>query len=153
MNRLCIIPCGSRKIWDTSLSAEGSYPARQTYTGALHRKCQAYAARFFEEWSILSAKHGFLLPDDEVPGNYNVAFGSKHPNILSVEELSRQARMRQWERMDEIVVLGGKKFTALIPLVFPEAGRIVYPLVGSKGIGYMLQSLDRALASDKEFPA
>ncbi|MNW19008.1 hypothetical protein D3C71_2188130 [compost metagenome] len=55
--------------------------------------------------------------------------------------------------MDEIVVLGGKKFTALIPLVFPEAGRIIYPLVGSKGIGYMLQSLDRALASDKEFPA
>lgn len=151
LSRLCIIPCGSRKIWDTNPSAAGSFPAEQAYTGALHRKCQAYAARFFEHWAILSAKHGFLLPGELIPGNYDVAFGSGHPDILSAAQLASQARSKGLDRFEDIVVLGGKKFTVILPQVFDQARSIVYPLVGSKGIGHMLQRLDQVLASGKEF--
>lgn len=149
MKRLCIIPCGSRKIWDTDPAAAGPYAARFVYTGALHRKCRAYAELFVPEWVILSAKHGFLLPDDEVQGNYNVAFGTNHPDIIPPAELRRQVGEKGLNRYDEIVVLGGKKFKGIVPQLFPDKP-IAYPLEGSKGIGHMLQRLDQAVQLKQE---
>lgn len=150
MSRLCVIPCGSRKIWDAHPLAAGTYPAEQAYIGAFHRKCRAYARQFFEQWVILSAKHGFLLPGDELSENYNTAFGANSPEEITIQQLLLQAGMKQLNRFDHIVVLGGKKFTAIIPNVFTDAKSIAYPLVGCKGIGYMLQRLDEAVRSKTE---
>lgn len=151
MNRLCIIPCGAKKIWDTAAAPSGPCPAKRAYISPFHRKCQAYADRFFDHWAILSAKHGFLLPDDRLDENYNVAFGSGHPAIISLHELKRQVSEKRLDRFEEVVVLGGKKFTGIVPEVFPGETRIYFPLVGSRGIGDMLQKLNRALERNEPF--
>lgn len=148
-SRLCIIPCGSRKIWDKGNVPEGAYRADQVYIGALHRKCQAYAKLFFPRWVILSAKHGFLDPQDLISGNYNLAFGTKDPDIISIEALQALSRAKGLAAYKDIVVLGGKKFMTLVPHVFANAA-IAYPLVGSQGIGHMLQRLDRAVMTNQE---
>jgi len=69
---LCIIPCGNRKIWDKNPNA-GPTRAKDVYIGPFAKKCKEYAEKFYlSSWCILSAKYGFLFPDDIVPGSYNV---------------------------------------------------------------------------------
>jgi hypothetical protein len=68
MNTLCIIPCGSAKIWDKDSDA-GPTAAQYVYTGGFSMNCKQYAMMFYpNSWCILSAKYGFLLPDDVVAG-------------------------------------------------------------------------------------
>lgn len=148
MKRLCIIPCGSKKIWDVDPEA-GETEARYAYRSAFHQACQTYARTFFSDWVILSAKHGFLLPHDKVPSNYDVAFGTANPDIIPIAELITQAKERNLDAYEEVVVLGGKKFAANLPRVFPTQ-QIVYPLADCKGIGYMLQKLKRSIEQDRE---
>ena len=51
--------------------------AKDVYISPFGKACQAYATMFFENWVILSAKHGFLRPNDIVLENYDLAFDSK----------------------------------------------------------------------------
>lgn len=148
MKRLCIIPCGSKKIWDSQPEA-GETEAMRVYKSAFHRACQSYARTFFTDWVILSAKHGFLLPHDQVSANYDVAFGTRNPEIISIERMSTQAKEKHLDEAEEVIVLGGKKFAAFIPRVFPEQ-RIEFPLADCQGIGYMLQKLNRAVEQKRE---
>lgn len=85
MKRLCIIPCGKKKIWDIHPDT-GPIRAEDAYLSPFHQACERYAKAFFDEWVILSAKHGFLRPDDTVPENYDVTFGTGHPEIMTAEE-------------------------------------------------------------------
>ncbi|MCG7406326.1 hypothetical protein MH117_02775 [Paenibacillus sp. ACRRX] len=151
MRRICIIPCGSRKIWDSDRNAVGPYEAQYAYTGALHRKCQAYARAHYEHWVILSAKHGLLLKHDIVPDNYNVRFGSDHPQLVTISELQRQAAEKKLDQAAEVVMLGGKKFRTILPLIFTSEDLIFnYPLSDCSGIGYMLQRLDNVIENNLE---
>ncbi|WP_245595984.1 DUF6884 domain-containing protein [Paenibacillus taiwanensis] len=148
---MCIIPCGSRKIWDSDRQAVGSYEAQYVYTGALHRKCQAYARAHFEHWCILSAKHGFLFKHDIVPENYNVRFGTNHPQLVTISELRQQAVEKKIDQAAEIVMLGGKKFRKLLPFIFTSEGQVFnFPLSDCAGIGYMLQRLDGVIENNSE---
>ena len=61
-----LIGCGARKL---STAA----PARDLYTGPLFLAARAYVEVRCERWGILSAKHGFLDPD-EVVEPYDQAF-------------------------------------------------------------------------------
>ncbi|ARU63050.1 hypothetical protein CBW65_20280 [Tumebacillus avium] len=152
MKRLCIIPCGSRKIWDTQPDFTGPAAARHTYTGTFHRLCQAYARQFFgEDWVILSAKHGFLRPEDIVPENYDVRFTSSNPlRDVSLEAFIEQAKAKGLTGYDDITILGGKKYTVVVPAVFGDAPAYHTPLKGCTGIGFMQQRLNQALAQGRE---
>ena len=44
---------------------------------------RAYAEKFGSRWVILSAKYGFIRPDFQIPGPYNVSF--KDPATKPVE--------------------------------------------------------------------
>ncbi|WCK55835.1 hypothetical protein PP175_07885 [Aneurinibacillus sp. Ricciae_BoGa-3] len=149
MNRLCIIPCGTAKIWDKN-PLQGPTEAKNAYIGPYGRACQAYADRFFTDWVILSAKHGFLFPTDPVPENYNVSFSMNHPDVISVQELKRQVDEKQLSGFDEIVVVAGKKYKRVIEQVFGDGYVYRYPLQGCKGIGYMLQKLKNAVQTSEE---
>ncbi len=76
MSAICIIPCGKKKIWD-KYPSEGAVSAEEAYIGTFHRLAEQYAKKFFNDWIIISAKHGFLLPHDIVPENYDLTFGQK----------------------------------------------------------------------------
>jgi hypothetical protein len=144
MNRLCIIPCGSRKIWDIHAAA-GPTEARQAYVGAFHKACQRYAVTFFTDWVILSAKHGFLLPDDIVPSNYDLAFNHKSTDIISIDSLRQQLVDKRLDHIKEIVMLGGKKHARVMSQLYDPSFSVTYPLSDCKGIGYMLQKLNNEL--------
>ncbi|WNV80579.1 hypothetical protein RUL31_04510 [Bacillus atrophaeus] len=149
MKRLCIIPCGKKKIWDAHPNA-GPARAEDAYLSPFHQACERYAKAFFDERVILSAKHGFLRPDDIVPENYDVTFGTNHSEIMSAEDLSSQFRKKGFLQHEELVMLGGKKYRSVLSAVTGEHQRISYPLSAYKGIGYMLQALNKSVEEMKE---
>ncbi|AGE78733.1 TPA: DUF6884 domain-containing protein [Bacillus thuringiensis] len=148
MKRLCIIPCGKKKIWDKH-SDYGPMEAKDVYISPFGKACQAYATMFFENWVILSAKHGFLRPSDIVLENYDLAFDSKSDEVISIEQLQKQMVDKSLLQFDEIVLLAGKKHKKVVTKLYPEE-MITYPLEGCKGIGYMLQRLKEAVKEGEE---
>lgn len=142
---LCVIPCGAKKIWDLVPDA-GPTPAKAAYAGAFHKACQKYAEAFSDRWVILSAKHGFLLPDDIVPDNYDLGFQHKDQEIVTVERLKRQLADKRLDRYPDVIVLGGRKVVRVLAGVLDTKTCTVHlPLSDCKGIGYMLQRLNRAV--------
>ncbi|SEG14975.1 DUF6884 domain-containing protein [Paenibacillus sp. UNC499MF] len=137
---LCIIPPGKRKLWDRD-AAHGPAPAKDAYTGTLNRKARAYAEACGYDWVILSAKHGFLMPEDTVVGNYDTAFGTANAGIISSEELAQQWKEKGLHTYSRIEVLGGKKFRPIIGAL-AGAAAVYFPLENSRGIGDMLHLLD-----------
>ncbi|EOO19351.1 MULTISPECIES: DUF6884 domain-containing protein [Bacillus] len=148
MKRLCIIPCGKKKIWD-KYSDCGEAEAKDVYISPFGKACQAYATEFFENWVILSAKHGFLRPNDIVKENYDLAFDSNSNEIISIEQLKQQMIDKDLLQFEEIVLLAGKKHKKVVTKLYPEE-IITYPLAGCRGIGYMLQRLNGAVEGQKE---
>ena len=146
MTTLCIVPCGKRKIWDLSPDA-GPQPARNVYIGTFATKCRRYAERFHgDAWAVLSAKHGFLFPDDLVPGPYETTFTCAATHPISPVDLARQAQEQGIDRYSSLVVLGGKQYVSMVMKAVPEIP-LSAPLEGSAGIGVMIQRLNSALSS------
>ena len=119
--------------------------ARNVYIGPFATKCKEYAERFYSSsWVILSAKYGFLFPEDFVPGPYNVSFNEKNTNPITVRELRTQAERKGLYGYEKIVVLGGKNYTQIVKDIF--LGKEIYaPLSGCRGIGYMIGKLNDAI--------
>lgn len=138
MSTLCIIPCGNKKIWNVNPDT-GPTKARNVYIGGFAKKCREWAETFYpNSWCILSAKYGFLFPDDIVPGPYNASFKDK--NGIPIHELEEQVEDYGLDVYDEIVVLGGKFYVNTIKRIF-KTKKITTPLDGCKGIGYMMKKL------------
>lgn len=137
-----------KKIWDKH-SDYGPMEAKDVYISPFGKACQAYATMFFENWVILSAKHGFLRPNDIVLENYDLAFDSKSDEVINIEQLQKQMVDKSLLQFDEIVLLAGKKHKKVVTKLYPEE-MITYPLEGCKGIGYMLQRLKEAVKEGEE---
>lgn len=148
MKPLCVIPCGRKKIWD-HVPEKGSSFAKDAYIGVFHRLCQSYASRFFHDWVILSAKHGFLLPNDIVPENYDASFSMDKREIISNSLLRQQKSYKELNQFNQIVVLGGKKYQPIINEVFQEHDLIEFPLTGTRGIGEMQHRLKTSLLNNQ----
>ncbi|WP_063860195.1 DUF6884 domain-containing protein [Paenibacillus sp. Soil724D2] len=147
--RLCIIPCGSAKIWDKETN-QGPTQAQFVYTGVFAVACQNYAKAFFEDWMILSAKHGFLFPEDVIPESYNVSFIKLSEETISLESLKVQAIHKGFYDYQEIVVLGGKHYVNRISAILDQDQSLTLPLKDCTGIGYMLQKLTQAIQGKEE---
>lgn len=141
MESLCIIACGKKKIWDKNPEA-GPVEAKNLYIGLFTRKCVEYAEKFYpNSWCILSAKHGFLFPDDIVQGHYTECFHDKRSTSVTLDELSLQIKVKKLDKYEKIIILGGKYYADLINKLFFEK-KVYYPLNGCKGIGYMMKKLN-----------
>lgn len=145
--KLCIIPCGSAKVWDKNQNA-GPQKAKDIYTGVFAVACQRYATSFYDHWVILSAKHGFLYPNDVITETYNVSFIKPSEETISIEELRSQARTKGLINFNEITVLGGKHYVERAMKVFDQGQSFNLPLSDCTGIGYMLQKLTNALEAN-----
>ncbi|MCX7568682.1 hypothetical protein OS242_01690 [Tumebacillus sp. DT12] len=142
--RLGIVQCGKTKIWDKDPNA-GPVAARHAYTGTFAKLSVQYADLFFDRWVILSAKHGFLLPDDVVPEAYDVSFSSGKSGVIIPDALRRQLAEKGLADVQEVVLLGGQKYARVVEAVFGGQAVIHRPLAGQKGIGYMLRALKEAV--------
>ncbi|MEK3713825.1 DUF6884 domain-containing protein [Paenibacillus sp. FSL R7-0333] len=141
---LCIIPCGAAKIWDKQPSI-GPVEAQNVYTGVFAVACQRYAKTFFDHWVILSAKYGFLYPEDVIPEDYNVSFINTSSETIQIAQLKEQTERKGLFKYKEITVLGGKHYADRVKAVFNQGQELFFPLSDCTGIGYMLQRLTRAL--------
>ncbi|MFZ4453341.1 DUF6884 domain-containing protein [Salibacterium aidingense] len=143
MKNLCIIPCGKKKIWDV-FPGSGPVYAKDAYQGVLHKKCREYARRNGYGWTILSAKHGFLHPNDIVPENYDTGFHFPKEQIISDDSLTRQWNEKGFYQIKTIILLTGKKHETVIRRVIPNLHHYEWktPLKGCRGIGEMLQRLN-----------
>ncbi|MCO4761687.1 MAG: hypothetical protein KC502_09300 [Myxococcales bacterium] len=101
---VAIVPCSREKAWHTAPDL-GPLPARLAYTSPLHHAAVAYAQHHADEWLVLSALHGLLRPDDEVPGDYDVTFSREDDPVISPQRLSEQARDLGLQAADQIVIL------------------------------------------------
>ena len=148
MKEICIVPCGSKKIWDKNSKA-GPTKAREVYIGPFAKKCREYAEKFYSSsWCILSAKYGFLFPDDIISRPYNVSFNKPTKDAVSIEELKKQIPKKKMKGYMKVVILGGKNYVNILKQVFPDK-KIHTPLSGCKGIGYMMGMLNDAILSSK----
>jgi len=144
MKTLCIVPCGNRKIWDKYPNAAPT-KAEYVYIGPFAKKCKEYAKKFYpSSWCILSAKYGFLFPNDIVPGPYNVTFNDRKTNPITTRKLSAQAKEKGLDSYERIVVLSGKNYVKMVKEVF-SSKEVLAPLSGCKGIGYMVGKLNEAI--------
>ena len=144
MKTLCIVPCGSKKIWSKNPNA-GSVKAKDVYIGPFAKKCQQYARHFHPEfWCILSAKHGFLFPDDIIPEDYNVTFNKKKTKPIAVSDLKQQAKCKGITEVENVVVLGGKEYEKMVREIFSNSN-IRTPLKGAGGIGKMMQMIGQLI--------
>jgi hypothetical protein len=144
MATLCIVPCGKAKIWDKNPNA-GPQKAKDVYIGPFARKCREYAEYFHKgSWCILSAKYGFILPDDIVPESYECTFNNPLTHPIKIDEIERQVIKKNLLDYDTIVVLGGRNYSSQIKMVF-SGKKITTPLTGKKGIGYMMHDIGDAI--------
>lgn len=146
MKTLCIVPCGVKKIWDRNPNA-GPTKARYVYIGPFAKKCREYADKFYtSSYCILSAKHGFLFPDDIVPGTYNVSFKDKRTNPITINELLAKSKGKGLDAYENIVALGGQDYTSIVRAVFSDK-EIYAPLDNCGRIGNMMGELKKAIES------
>ena len=90
---------------------------------------------------ILSAKYGFLSPDEIVPGPYNECFHNKISNPIQIEDLFLQVESKELDKYEKIIILGGKYYNDLINKIFSKK-EICNPLKDCKGIGHMMKRLN-----------
>lgn len=144
MKTLCIVPCGKEKIWEKHPDA-GPTPAKDVYIGVFVRKCHQYAQTFYpESYCILSAKYGFLWPDEIIPETYDVTFKIPTTHPISLQELTKIAVEKGLYDYDEIVVIAGGEYVKKVMQVFPEKN-IRLPLKGCRGLGNIMGRLKRAI--------
>ena len=144
MKTLCIASCGKSKIWDKQPQV-GPTPARNVYVGPFSGACSRYAEKFHSgSWCILSAKYGFVFPDELIPESYNVSFNDRRSKPISADELSKQAREKGLLAYDRIVVMGGANYRKMMAVVF-DGKQLVFPLQGMKAMGPMIGWMNQAI--------
>lgn len=151
MRQLSIIPCGKKKIWNKQ-PERGATRAKHTYIGTFHTLCRNYAIQFTDQWVVLSAKHGFLLPEDIVDENYDVTFNQKSNEIITMERLQKQVREKELDQYDELIILTGKKYKKVIEGSFDYAMPKKFPLENYSGMGFMQQALKRSVEKNVRLP-
>ena len=147
MKTLCIASCGKSKIWE-KLPQAGPTPAKNVYVGPFSGACGRYAEKFHSgSWCILSAKYGFVFPDEPIPESYNVSFNNRRSNPISAAELCKQAQEKGLLEYDRIVVMGGANYRKMMALVF-KGKQLVFPLQGMKAMGPMIGWMNQAIRND-----
>jgi hypothetical protein len=146
MSTLCIVPCGKRKIWIEKPLA-GPTTAKDVYIGPFAKTCIRYAQTFYpHSFCILSAKHGFLRPDELIPEDYNVSFKLLKTNPISVEKLIESADSKGLFDYQQIIAIVGLEYLARIRAVFPDKS-ISTPLARCRNMGEMISALMQAIYS------
>jgi len=144
---LCIISCGGRKIWDKQNGINtGPAPARNVYTGSFVRTNQRYAERFYpDSWCIISAKYGFLMPDDIVGENYNIRMTDSE--AISSAELRKQAERLGLDTYERVLVLAGTSYVDAVRKALPDHINLEAPLAGAGGMLGMMKRVREAIDS------
>ncbi len=144
---LVIVPCGQKKIWDRTPGA-GPAAAKDAYIGPPFGINKTYAERFGDAWVILSANYGFIEPDFEIAGPYNITFKKKRSGPIATARLREQIEEQHLDRYTTVIGLGGKEYREAIERAF--TGRppgLCFPFSGLP-IGKAMQATKKAIATN-----
>jgi len=93
---LYIVSCTKTKIWDQDPDAPKYVPAKDAYLGHKMKEwLQSQHYRQARYWLILSAKYGFIEPDQPIP-YYDVTFGDDTTGPLSLDSLRAQVECQRF---------------------------------------------------------
>ena len=145
MSRLCIVQCGGQKIWKEYPNRE-PVSAKEAYTSPYFKKNRAYAERFGDSWVIISAKYGFLSPEDKIE-DYDVTFKLKKSRPISYQELRNQVESKGLDRYSTILVLGGKDYLDAVKAAFSGTSCVIQSPFEGLSIGQRMRAIDCALLS------
>jgi N-glycosylase/DNA lyase len=107
---LHIIECSRRKIWSAgALSTPRFVPAKQAYLGDAITSWLADPRASKERWLILSARYGFIDPDQPIE-NYDVTF--KLPSTGPISNDALEAQVRYQVRWSDAVPI--RQFTRVV---------------------------------------
>lgn len=126
--RIGLVACCGRKL-------EGQHPAQDIYVSALFRKSRAWVLQHCDQWFILSAKYGLVVPS-QVIETYDVTLNA----MPAAERRAWAARVRKELEPfagATIVALAGERYCAAL-----HGLRVERPLQGM-GIGQQLGWLTR----------
>jgi hypothetical protein len=145
---LVIVPCGRNKVWDENPN-QGSVQAKDAYTSRFFTTNRAFAEKFGSRWVILSAKYGFIRPDFQISGPYNVSFKDPATQPVEIHTLIDQIKELGLGEAKRVIGLGGKEYRAMIEEAFAPFGcPLSFPFAGL-GIGEMTEATKRAIESGK----
>jgi hypothetical protein len=147
---LVIVPCGKAKIWDKWPNMGGVH-AKDAYIGPSFKRNRAYAERFAEKWTILSAKYGFIPPEFIIPSPYNVTFKDKSTSPIGYGELKKQVLEQGLDAFEQVVGLGGKEYREAILASFPSKEKLRFPF-GGFDIFKTNRGITLALRTNNPFP-
>jgi hypothetical protein len=132
---LVIVPCGG------------------AYVSTFFRANRRYAETFGDGWVILSAKYGFVRPETLIPGPYNLTFNRRATGPIGLDLVTTQAETFGLGSAGQVVVLGGRHYREVAQIVFTPLGcDLQFPFAACRGLGYMIQATQRAVASGQPFP-
>jgi len=119
--------------------------ARDLYTSAWFTKSRAFAEQRFDEWFILSAKHGLVEPT-QIIEPYEDTLNNR-PACQRQDWAKRvwAALCPRLNHTDRVTILAGEKYRAyLVPLIEQHGCQVDVPMRGL-GIGRQLQWLAHQL--------
>ena len=127
---LNIVACSRTKIWNKRPDACKTVPARRAYDGGMFKQgaqCFEDLKRRFDReppWYVLSAKYGFLEPDQEI-GDYNVSFSntSDRERVVSQDVLMKQWEEKHMEQYAVLFVWGGSAYVERIKRLTETGGK------------------------------
>jgi cytoplasmic iron level regulating protein YaaA (DUF328/UPF0246 family) len=129
LNKIVIITCGKSKSLDSKCSAKNAYNGRSFQ---LKKK---YAELSNNPWFILSAKYGFIQPDDIIEPNYDKTIKTKK-EIRTLANLiaSQIPNYLEFAIADEIIFLGPESYEESIKKAFSNIRllNIIHPTHGLK---------------------
>lgn len=140
---LAVIACSKSKVWDHG-THQGGALAKDTYTGTFFKLASNLAARDADAWVVLSARHGFLLPNSRVPGPYNAKLKAR-TTYSATERLRSQAIQKGLLNYRNVVVFGGTHYVSTVKQTFAPFGQeVTTPFKEGTRIGTRLGLLKRA---------
>jgi hypothetical protein len=96
---------------------------------------------------ILSAKYGFIRPDFQIPGPYNVSFKDPATKPVEAVTLIDQIKELGLGEAQRVIGLGGKEYLAMIKEAFAPFGcPLRFPFAGLP-IEEMIQATKKAIES------
>ena len=147
MKTIAVIPCGSQQIWDKDPTAVNrTIHAKEAYISEYHRLCKHYAIKFSDRWVILSTKHGYLDPDDVIPGKYNVPDFIK-PDSITLEKAVHQISQKKLSEYGKVLAIGGMNHVRFISDSFKKYPtiEIVHVLKGKGDIKGQIAWMNQCL--------
>lgn len=144
MKKIALISCTSKK---DKASKYVPVKASELYTSALFVKAWKYAKDVLkvDEIYILSAKHHLLDPGTKVMYYNESLVGKSVKDIKNWSDIVK-GQMKQAEfdfNNDEFIILAGKNYHKY--LIDSDFKNVVYPYAKCKGIGYILQYLNKQI--------